>query len=180
MFRIENEWVKAVMALSNIANIVEIFGVLALVSGIAFGLLQFRQNRLQRRDLAVLECARMFEDEQFTENYRLLSQLESGLTMAQFEELGDRYEAAALRVGMKFETVGLLVHRGVVPISAMEDLVGGAALTVWRVIEQWVAGTRKSRSNPNFWEWYQWLAERLEERGQAVREPAFIAHARRY
>ena len=119
----------------------------------------------------------MFEDQHFTENYRLLSQLEPGLTMAEFEELGAEYESAALRVGMKFETVGLLVHRGVVPINAMEDLVGGAALTVWRAIEQWVVGTRASRSNPNFWEWYQWLVERLEERGQDKREPAFIAHA---
>lgn len=165
------------MTLSDIANIVEILGVLAVVFGIAFGLVQLKQHRAQRRDLAILECARWFDDQDFTEAYRLLSDLGPGQSKAQFDELGDQYESAALRVGMKFETIGLLVHKGVVPIGAIEDLVGGAALTIWRVIEPWVAETRISRSHPTFWEWYQWLVERLEERGKADREPAFIAHA---
>ena len=165
------------MTLSDIANIVEILGVLAVVFGIAFGLVQLKQHRTQRRDLAVLECARWFEDQDFTEAYRLLSILEPVTSKAQFDELGDEYESAAIRVGMKFETIGLLVHRGVVPISAMEDLVGGAALTIWHVIEPWVTETRVSRSHPTFWEWYQWLVERLEERGRANRAPAFVTHA---
>ncbi len=165
------------MTLSDIANIVEILGVLAVVFGLVFGLAQLKQHRTQRRDLAILECARWFEDEDFTEAYKLLSDLDPIRPMAEFDELGDQYESAAHRVGMKFETIGLLVHKGVVPISAMEDLVGGAALAIWRVVEPWVAETRISRSHPSFWEWYQWLVERLEERGRANREPAFITHA---
>jgi len=165
------------MTLSDIANIIEILGVFAVVFAIFFGLIQLKQHRTQRRDLAILECARWFEDEDFTEAYRLLSDIEPVQSKAQFDELGDQYESAALRVGMKFETIGLLVYKGVVPISAMEDLVGGAALTIWRVVEPWVAETRISRSHPSFWEWYQWLVERLEERGYANRLPAYITHA---
>ncbi len=74
-------------------------------------------------------------------------------------------------------TAGLLVHRGVIPIDAMDDLVGGAALKIWRVIERWVVESRVSTSHPAFWESYQWLVERLEERGRAEREPAFITQA---
>ena len=162
------------MNLSDVANIVEILGVFALVFGILYGLIELKHHRKERRDLAILECAHSFEDEDFTEAYRLLCELPHGMTKAQFEELGDKYESAAMRIGMKFETVGLLVHRGVIPIDAMDDLVGGAALKIWRVIEQWVVESRVSTSHPAFWEWYQWLVERLEERGRAEREPAFI------
>ena len=165
------------MTLSDLANIVEILGVLALVSGIFFGLKQLRQNRKQRRDLQIFECARSFEDREFTEAYRLLTALPPGRTEADFEELGETYVSAALRVGMKFESMGLLVHRGVIPIDTMEDLVGGAALTIWAILEPWAQETRTSKAHPTFLEWYQWLAERLEERGLKGREPAFITQS---
>ena len=162
------------MSLSDLANIVEIVGIFAILFGVAFGLIQLKQHRIQRRELAILECARSFEDEDFTEAYRLISELPAGMTKVELDKLGDEYESAALRVGMKFETMGLLVHRGVIPIDAMSDLVGGAALTIWRVIEPWVEETRTHRSHPTFWEWYQWLVERLVERGRADMQPAYL------
>ena len=165
------------MTLSELANFIEILGVFALVFGIVFGLQQLKQHRRQRRDLAILECARSFEDREFTEAYRLLSELPADRSKADFEELGDVYESAALRVGMKFETMGLLVHRGVVPMDAMEDLVGGAALTIWRVLRPWVEETRAVRSHATFLEWYQWLVERLEERGRSARQAVYLTEA---
>jgi hypothetical protein len=162
------------VSLSELANIVEIVGIFAILFGIVFGLVQLKQDRRQRRDLAILECARSFEDEDFTEAYRLISALPAGMSKADFEKLGDQYESAALRVGMKFETMGLLVHRGVVPIDAMSDLVGGAAITIWNVIQPWVEDVRIQRSHPTFWEWYQWLIDRLHESGRSERSPAFL------
>ena len=165
------------MSLSDVANIVEIVGIFAILFGIVFGLAQLKQHRIQRRELALLECARSFEDEDFTEAYRLISDLPAGMTKVEFDKLDDKYESAAIRVGMKFETMGLLVHRGVIPIDAMSDLVGGAALTIWRVMEPWVEETRAHRSHPTFWEWYQWLVERLMERGRIDKQPAHLSEA---
>ena len=50
------------MTISDIANLVEIIGIFAIVFGIAFGLMQLRQHRKQSRDMAILELARSFED----------------------------------------------------------------------------------------------------------------------
>lgn len=165
------------MTLADLANIAEAIGVFAILFGIVFGLFQLKQWRIQRRDLAILECARSFEDEDFTEAYRLISELPAGLTKAELDELGEKYESAAIRVGMKFETMGLLVHRGVIPLDVMSDLVGGAALTIWKIVEPWVEETRRLRSHPTFWEWYQWLVERLLERGRQDRQPVFLSES---
>ena len=162
------------MSLADLANLAETIGIFAILFGIVFGLIQLRQGRIQRRELAILECARSFEDQDFTEAYRLISELDPGMTKSDLDKLGDHYEAAAIRVGMKFETMGLLVHRGVIPLDAMSDLVGGAALTIWNVLEPWVAQTREYRSHPTFWEWYQWLVERLKERGREERKPVYL------
>jgi len=66
------------MALSDIANLVEIIGVFAIVFGIAFGLVQLRQHRKQSRDMAIVELARSFEDPEFSEAYVLISSLKPG------------------------------------------------------------------------------------------------------
>lgn len=161
------------MDLNQIVNIVQILGILILIYGMWLGLKQFKLQGIQRRDLAIMECARSFEDKEFTEAYGLLTTLKGGMNKEQINRLGQEYETAALRVGMKFETIGLLVYKEVIPLDAMEDLVGGAALTIWEILQTWVAETRIDRSHPTFMEWYEWLVDRLNERGKTKRLPAF-------
>lgn len=161
------------MDLSVLVNIVQILGILILIYGMWLGLKQFKLQGIQRRDLAIIECARSFEDKEFTEAYGLLTNLEGRLSRELIDNLGEEYESAALRVGMKFETIGLLVFKGVVPIDAMEDLVGGAAQTIWNILSDWIYETRIDRSHPTFMEWYEWLVDRIRERGKLKRLPAF-------
>ncbi len=164
------------MTLSDIASIVEIIGILAVVFGLWMGLMQLRMHRKQQRDMAIMECARSFEDHEFTEAYGLITDLKDGISYSELKALGKDHEEAALRIGMKFETIGLLVFKGVVPIDAMHDLVGDAALTVWRILENYAHESRTERSHPTFWEWYQWLVDRLKERSSSKPQPAFINH----
>ncbi len=164
------------MTLSEIASIVEIVGILAIVSGIAFGLIQLGQHREQARNMAIHELAASFESRDFTEAYRLLASLDEGMSADELNALGDEYVAAVLRVGMKFETIGLLVHNRVVPFDAMKDLVGGAAIKIWRVVRVWTEATRAKQSHALLFEWFQWLVERLVERSENDRRPAYDAY----
>lgn len=164
------------MDFNEIVNIVQVLGILAVIFGIWVGLKQLKLLRNQRRDLAIMECARAFEDKEFTEAYRLLTSLKAGQTREQLLTRGEEYEIAALRASMKFETIGLLVYKGVVPIDAIEDLVGGAALVIWKILVPWIKETRSDRSHSTFLEWYQWLVDRLVERGEQDRSPAFEAY----
>jgi hypothetical protein len=83
--------------------------------------------------------------------------------------------AAAMRVGWKFETVGVLIYKRVVPMDAMADLVGGFSLKMWSILGVWAQEMRQNENQPEFFEWYQWLVERLVERGESTREPAYEA-----
>ena len=164
------------MTLSDLANLVEIFGALAIIFGIAFGVIQLRQHRKQVRSTAILELARSFEDREFTEAYRLIADLDDGVSSEQLNALGEKYVSAALRVGFKFETVGVLIHKKVVPMDAMTDLVGGAAVLIWAKLETWVEESRVSQDHKLLFEWFQWLAEQLEARGEDDRDPAYQLH----
>lgn len=164
------------MTLADLANLVEIIGIVAIIFGITFGLLQLRQHQKQSHDMAILELARSFEAPEFTEAYMLVTSLEAGIRDSELRSKGPEYVAAAMRVGWKFETVGMLIYHRVVPMEAMADLVGGFSLKMWSILSAWAEEMREAKSQPEFFEWYQWLTERLEERGQSVSQPAYIAN----
>lgn len=163
------------MTLDQLANLVEILGVIAIVSAILLGWIQIRQYRYDNRNAALISLARSFEDKEFTDAYLLVTTMEKGASLAQIQACGPAHEQAALRLGMKFETVGLMIYKGYVPIDALEDLVGGAALTLWEILEQYVTDMRVDREHPSFMEWFEWLVDRLKERGKRDRAPAFEA-----
>lgn len=165
------------MNLNDILAIIQVIGIFAVLYGIVIGIKQLKLDRQQRRDLAVMECARSFEDSEFTEAYRLLAELEPGLSNEEILALGDHYEAAIIRVGMKFETIGLLVYKDVVPIDAIEDLVGGVALLLWDILYKFINEAREKGHHPTYFEWFHWLVDRLKERGRFHNQPpAFVTH----
>jgi hypothetical protein len=164
------------MALSDIANIVEIIGALAIIFGIVFGILQLKQHQKQSRDMAIVELARSFEEPEFTEAYVLITSLAVGVSDKELRSKGPEYVSAAMRVGWKFETVGVLIYKRVVPMDAMADLVGGFSLKTWSILGEWAQEMRQKENQPEFFEWYQWLVERLAERGESTREPAYEAY----
>lgn len=165
------------MSLNDILAIFQVLGIFAVLYGIVIGIKQLKLDRQQRRDLAVMECARSFEDSEFTEAYRLLADLKPHLSKEELLDLGERYEAAIIRVGMKFETIGLLVYKDVVPIDAIEDLVGGVAILLWDVLHNFIQESREQGHHPTYFEWFHWLVDRLKERGRFDDQPsAFVAH----
>lgn len=164
------------MTLETFSIMVDIISSIAVFAAIIFGVTQIRQFRQQRRDLAAIELVRSVQDSEFTNGFRLIHVLPENLSAADFKALGSEYTESALAVGMKYESIGLLVFKGVIPISIVEELVGGVAITFWRRLSPWVEGMRVDQSADFVFEWFQWLVERLEERGRNVREPAHLIY----
>lgn len=82
-------------------------------------------------------------------------------------------EEAAWALGAKYETFGYLVYRGIMPIDMVEELVGGVGVHLWYRIKPWITALREQQGQPLIHEWWQWLAERLEERGRPTAVPAY-------
>lgn len=57
----------------------------------------------------------------------------------------------------------------------MQDLVGGIVVVMWRKLEPWVMRLRIEQSYPSDSEWFQWLAEQLEQR-KAEKVPAYLRY----
>ncbi len=162
--------------LQTFANIAQVVGVLAVIAAFAFGMAQIRQYREQRRDAVAVELMRSIQDAEFTRSVRLLLSLPNELTADEVRARGEPYESAALALGTKYETLGYLVYRGIMPIELVEELVGGVGVHLWRRLYPWVSALREQQNQPLLFEWYQWLAERMMRRRRTEAIPAYVRH----
>ena len=145
----------------------------AVVVGVVFGLVQLRQLRLQREAQAGIELLHPLQAPQAAEALMAIHSLPDGLNEEQLKErLGDGF-GAVVAVLCLFESLGPLIARGHVPIDMYADSYRGITVLSWRKMRTYIEDQRK-QGWPNLFEWLQWLAERMEERGALSTDiPAF-------
>jgi hypothetical protein len=149
--------------LQTLANVAEIFGVLTVVGGVLFGLVQLREFRRQRRDAVAADLMRSFHSPDLARAVSMICQLPEGVSAKELRARGPEYETAAITICTTFETMGLLVYREIAPFEIVRELAGGILVVTWKRLETWAAEVRVEQSQPSFTEWFHWLAERIEE-----------------
>ncbi len=139
--------------LQTLANLAQILGAVAVIAGIAFGFTQVRQFRQQRQDALAVELMRSIQDAEFTRSLRILLEVPDNTSAAEFRSLEPTVEEAAWALGAKYETLGYLVYRGIMPIDMVEELLGGVGVRLWYRIKPWVAVVREQQGQPLIHEW---------------------------
>jgi hypothetical protein len=166
------------MDLQSLGNIAEILGTLAVLGGGAFGLLQFSEYRNNRRDEVAVETVRQFQDSEFARCLSLVRDLPDGISLTELRERGVGAQEAAMRVAIYYEALGLLTFRRIVPFSIVCELNGGICVVAWRKLAGWAHDVRRIQQHDAFAEWFQWLAERLQETNeQKNANPAYKQYA---
>jgi len=162
--------------LTILANMAEILGVIIVVGGLYFAVLQIRQFRQQRRELAAIELFRFFGNPRFTKAYQTILRLPEGLTAEDIRSSELQLEDAAMLVSSTMENIGVMTFHRIVPFTIVNHLIGNSVVVLWRKLERWVVVLRGEIGNDAAFEWFQWLAERLEEYEVYDPLPAHIAH----
>jgi hypothetical protein len=162
--------------LSYMANIAEIVGVLIVIGGLYFAMLQMRQIKQQRRELAAIELFRFFGNPYFTDAYKMILRLPDGLSAEDIRDEDEVLEEAVVLISATMENIGVMTHQRIVPFIVVSNLMGETTPILWRKLENWVLALREELDSPGAFEWFQWLAERLEQYESHAPGPAYIAH----
>jgi len=147
--------------LESMANIAELLGGISIIVALTFSFFQMREFKMRRRDSVAAGLMQTFYSADLAHAVALLRLLPNAISAQQLRERGPEYEEAAILVTTTFETMGLLVYRGIAPFSLVEELAGGMAVVMWRKIGAWLETVREEQEQPSWAEWYQWLAEEL-------------------
>jgi len=162
--------------LSTLANMAEILGVIIVVGGLFFAVLQMRQIRQQRRELAAIELFRFFGNPRFTKAFQLLLHLPDGLSAEDIRTKQGKLEDAAMLVSSTMENIGVMTFQRIVPFVIVNNLIGSSVIILWRKLEKWAIALRDELGDEAAFEWFQWLAERLEDYQSRDPHPAYQAH----
>jgi hypothetical protein len=151
------------LTLQALANIAEIFGALLVIVGVLFGLLEIKHYRQQRQETAAMEIVRAFQSQAFTRALRLVMDFEQECKECREESMPRELQDAAMLVSTTLEAVGLMVYQRIAPFRLVQQLMGGTIQASWRVLSPHTWMLREKLGRPSVHEWFQWLAERLDE-----------------
>jgi hypothetical protein len=149
--------------LQNVANIAEIIGALLVIAGVIFALIEIRHFRQQRQETAAMEIMRSFQSPGFTSALRLVMDYEQLCRSCDDEPMPQELQDAAMVVSTTLESTGLMVYQRIVPFCLVQQLMGGTIQASWRVLRPHTEWLRRKLSRPSIHEWFQWMAERLDE-----------------
>jgi hypothetical protein len=160
------------MSLADLANLSQIVTVLIVVVGLVFAIFQVKEMGRQRRETAAIQLAKVFGSPEFASAFRRVLALPAGAEAGEVQRSGA--EDAAMQVSLTIESVGIMVHRRMIDLDMVWELMGGVVLATWDRLRDWSAGHRRATGLDKFDEWFQWLAERFAESyPQARSGPAF-------
>jgi hypothetical protein len=134
---------------------------LTVVLALVFGTLTIRQWQRTRYLTAAAELVRTMQTAEFTRSIARIVELEVNADPKAL--LADREVMAAFyAVSHVFESLGVLVYHRLLPLHLVDHLCGGYVRASWKRVRPIVI-SRRETLGAMFGEWYQWLAERIDE-----------------
>jgi len=119
-------------------------------------------NLRSRRDLAAVEAIQSIFRGSFPISWRIIIGLPVHCPAERVANDATT-RAAADDIALTFESLGYLVFRRIVPLRVTDELVGGIVTGAWQPLRPWLDDCRKSMPAPRLFEWFNWLADRMEE-----------------
>jgi hypothetical protein len=163
--------------MSLAVSIFELVGAVALTIGVFVGIAQLRQHAIMRRREGMLELVHSLQNADMANAMSLIMRRGEELGPDEFREFvrGDGRPLVSHVCGT-FEALGALVYSGEVDLDLVTSAFGGAVTRSWGVLRPAIEEGRQRLGWPKLYEWFQWLAERIEERDLcAPRGPAYEA-----
>ncbi|MDQ5841427.1 MAG: hypothetical protein M3537_09880 [Chloroflexota bacterium] len=145
----------------DVRVMLDVVTTLAVVIGVAFGLIQLRQALQNRRDLAAVDIVRTVQTQDVRRAVERILNLPIDADPAATRDDPSMLEAA-LAVDSACEMWGSMVFEGVVDHHMLDRMVGGWVRATWPRLRRWVEAERADAANPNIGEWWQWLYDLLE------------------
>lgn len=159
-----------------VPSILDAVTTMAIVGGVILGVIELRHLRRRRRREGMIELLHSFQTPGLAKAIWVIPELPDGLSKREVEEaLGEEMHLVYLALGT-WESLGVLVARGELPLALVDDAFSGPLLLCWRKLEKYVEDVRREFERPTYSEWFEWLARELRDRERArPPEPAQLS-----
>ncbi len=146
------------MDISTIANVATAITVL---TGVIFGWFEVRHLRREREERAAFELLHTMLTSEWLRSAVLVDSVPDDVA-ATILEGNEKLLDAFHSIGLILEAVGYAVYARMVPLSMVDDMMGGIVRVTWRKMKNYIGHDRARSDSQKGWEWFQWLYEQLE------------------
>jgi hypothetical protein len=161
----------------DIVGVAEVVSAVAVLIGFGFAVSEMRRYRRRKERESMLELVKSYQTLEFAVALNRIVDLPDRLSKQQLENhLGEDMRFISLLM-TTWEALGVLIHRREMDLGVVEDFFSGPILLSWKKLRRFVEEMRRIGGRETYYEWFQWLAERLEERESKVPPiPAHLEH----
>ena len=135
---------------------------LSFIVGLVFGIAQVRAAAQDRRDRLTLESLRNFQSRDFAEQMQYVMSHDMPANNNQLQALPAGEQVFALQFAQQMEMLGILVSEKLINIDLVEKTLGSLVTTAWEKYKKISLSLRST--DPFLNEYFQWLAERIDDR----------------
>ena len=161
----------------DFASFVDILTTLSLAGGLLFAGVQWREGRRESHRQAQITVLRSFESPDFVRAMRAIMELPDDLST---DEIAARIGQAGVDLVWYWlgamEGLGVLSFERHVDIRDVDQVYGGPIIVTFRKLRRHIDQVRAATGRESMHEWFQWLAEHVEQLEHDEGRPA--AHVR--
>ena len=154
------------MTFEIISLIADISLALSFLAALSFSIVQARQAARDRRERLTLETLRNFQTREFAELSAKLSYHKTPSGFREFLQLPIQEQAKYIQFSQEMESLGILVAEQLIDIELVDKTLGLFVTASWSKYDKIIQDIRKEHSDPFLGEYFQWLAEHINDRMQ--------------
>lgn len=165
------------MTHENIELIANISLALSFLAALVFGIVEFREGARNRRERFTMETLHNLQTREFAEISAQLSYHKPPTSYEEFQSFTIQEQAKYIQFSQEMESLGLLVAEQLIDIDLVDKTLGSFVTTSWEKYKIIFEVLRVKQSDPFSGEYFQWLAEYIEDRMQKnPRKPFYEIH----
>jgi hypothetical protein len=147
-----------------IATIANLALALSVIVAVVFGIAQVRAARRDRRERLTLETLRNFQSREFAELIRYIMYNDLPTTREEVYALPVDEQVVFIQFAQEMESLGLLVAERLIDIDLVDKTLGSLVTSGWDKYKVVMLDIRENQPDPFLGEYFQWLAEGIDDR----------------
>jgi hypothetical protein len=149
-------------------DLVTLFANLALtlsfIIALIFGIAQVKAANRDRRERLTIDTLHNFQTREFAELINFINSHNMPLNSKEMNALPVKDQVFVIQFGQQMESLGMLVAERLVDIDLVDKTLGSFVTLAWEKYKILFQDIREKQPDPFLGEYFQWLAERIDER----------------
>ena len=145
------------------------------MAALVFGIAQVRAAARDRRERLTLEALHTFQTREFAALMHHIITRKVPATNEGLRALPADDQIMFIQFAQQMESLGLLVAQELIDIDLVDKTIGSLVSVTWEKYRPMIHDSRNKRPDPFLAEYFQWLAERIDERMRNTpRKPYYL------